>query len=202
MNACAADGFFLHASSVVIDGGALLFLGHSSAGKTTLSQLLEKKYPVLADDLVFASITPHGWQVVDGGYRAEDGSIFGWEQCVRRRFALGPAIPLLGCVRIHKAQHVKTLRLDPIETARCLVDAVNEVVLQGKFRLFQDNASDEKEAAALIRRMRMQWFQKASKIARAIPGWRLWFSRNSHFPDLFEAVSMMATQARRHSGAS
>ena len=47
-------GLFLHASAVVIDGGACLFLGHSTAGKSTIARLLGKDYPVLADDSVYA----------------------------------------------------------------------------------------------------------------------------------------------------
>mgnify|MGYP005842429601 CR=1 FL=1 len=45
-------GFFQHASSIVHNGKAYLFLGKSGAGKTTISTLLRKKFHRFADDLV------------------------------------------------------------------------------------------------------------------------------------------------------
>lgn len=45
-------GFFQHASSIVHNGKAYLFLGKSGAGKTTISTLLKKRFHRLADDLV------------------------------------------------------------------------------------------------------------------------------------------------------
>lgn len=45
-------GFFQHASSIVHNRKAYLFLGKSGAGKTTISTLLRKKFHRFADDLV------------------------------------------------------------------------------------------------------------------------------------------------------
>jgi hypothetical protein len=197
MKPAGTDGLFLHASSVVVDGGALLFLGHSTAGKSTISTLLEKNYPTLADDAVFASLDPHGlWRVVDGKFRFEDGGVFSWEESVRRRAADGPGIPLLACMRIHKAQNVRVAPIAPVETARYLMDAVMEVDVQRKFGRLKDKTGMEKPAVALVRRMRLQWFHQSAEIARACPGWRLWFPRDSHVPDLLDAISAVAAQGR------
>lgn len=46
------SGFFQHASSIVHNGKAYLFLGKSGAGKTTISTLLRKRFHRFADDLV------------------------------------------------------------------------------------------------------------------------------------------------------
>ena len=67
-----SSGVFLHASAVIVDGGAVLFLGHSTAGKSTISRLLGAVCPVLADDTVFAWRTEGGeWRVADGKFRFE-----------------------------------------------------------------------------------------------------------------------------------
>ena len=198
MNPSCPDRLFLHASSVVVNGGALLFLGHSAAGKSTLAQLLEKTYPILADDSVFASRDPHGfWRVLDGKFRFENGGVFNWDKAVRRRSAEGPSIPLLGCLRIHKAQHVKVAGLVPVETTRYLMDAVMEVDLQGKFGRLLKGAEQEKSTIARVRQMRLHWFHLAADIARVCPCWQLWFPRDSHFPDLLNAISAVATEVCR-----
>ena len=63
-------GLFLHASAVVVGGGALLFLGHSTAGKSTIARMLGQIQPVLADDSVYAARGADGWwRVVDGSFR-------------------------------------------------------------------------------------------------------------------------------------
>lgn len=46
-------GFFFHASASYINGQAVLFLGHSGAGKSTITSLLSKKYKIVADDRIF-----------------------------------------------------------------------------------------------------------------------------------------------------
>ncbi|NMB83900.1 hypothetical protein GYA28_01275 [Candidatus Roizmanbacteria bacterium] len=45
------EGIILHCSAVKIKKSAVLFLGNSSAGKSTIVSLLKGKYPPLADDL-------------------------------------------------------------------------------------------------------------------------------------------------------
>ena len=45
------NGFIIHASASNINGRACVFLGKSTAGKSTAVSLLKEKYPVLADDL-------------------------------------------------------------------------------------------------------------------------------------------------------
>lgn len=60
--------FSVHASAVVIPGGALALMGHSMAGKsTTTVGLLERGYPLIVDDVLPVDIINgipmvHGWQ--------------------------------------------------------------------------------------------------------------------------------------------
>jgi serine kinase of HPr protein (carbohydrate metabolism regulator) len=201
MNPSFENGLFLHASSVVVGGGALLFLGHSGAGKSTIASLLGTTHPILADDSVFASSDPSGiWRVRDGKFSLDESIIHSWEEAVRRRSADGPAIPVLGCLRIHKARHVKVARLAPVETARYLMAAVMEVDLQGKLNRLQKRAEHEKYKVARVRKMRLHWFCLASELARLYPGWHLWFPKDAHCPDLLNAVFSVAAEARRQIG--
>ena len=45
------SGFLLHSSASYIHGKALIFLGKDGTGKSTITQLLRKKYPALIDDI-------------------------------------------------------------------------------------------------------------------------------------------------------
>lgn len=47
------NGYVIHASSVIKDGKTLLFMGKSSAGKSTIANLLNPTLPVFTDDLIF-----------------------------------------------------------------------------------------------------------------------------------------------------
>jgi len=47
------NGLYLHGSAIQTSHGAVIFLGKSGAGKSTISILLSHKYPVLADDQLF-----------------------------------------------------------------------------------------------------------------------------------------------------
>ena len=173
------SGLFLHASSVVIDGGACLFLGHSTAGKSTLARLLGRRLPVLADDAVFALRGAEGdWRVAAGGFRFGRDEWPGWEEKVRRR-AAGESFRVGGCFRIHKAAELRAEPMEPLETARHLMDAAMEIDVQRKLgRLRAGEAAGAAGALAEMRRMRRKWFGWVAEIARACPGWNLWFPKD------------------------
>lgn len=44
------SGFILHASANIINNKAVIFLGRSGAGKSTIARLLRDSYPIIADD--------------------------------------------------------------------------------------------------------------------------------------------------------
>ena len=173
------DGLFLHASAVVVEDRALLFLGHSTAGKSTLARLLGRRLPVLADDAVFALRGSEGdWRVVDGGFRFGRDELPGWEEDVRRRGA-GESFRVGGCFRIHKATVLRAEPMEPLEAARHLMDAAMEIDVQRKFgRLRAGEAAGAAGALAEMRRMRRKWFGWVAEIARACPGWNLWFPKD------------------------
>ncbi len=57
------DGVVLHASAVVIDGRAYVFVGPSGSGKTTLARLLRNDHSVLSDERVIVRGSPDGYRV-------------------------------------------------------------------------------------------------------------------------------------------
>ena len=193
MTAGVLECLFLHASAVAVDGGALLFLGHSTAGKSTIARLLGTAFPVLADDSVFASRGPEGrWRVIDGGFRFGAGGIADWEESVRRRSMGKEGIPLRGCMRIHKALEVRVSPLEPVELARYLMDAAMEIDVQRKFGRSAAGGKPEAHAVGAVRMIRKQWFGQVAAIARDCPGWHLWFSRDSELHKLREIITSLA----------
>jgi len=188
-NIFKSDGLFLHASSVVIDGRALLFLGHSTAGKSTIARLLSQQVLVLADDSVFAYRgSDHLWRVLDGGFRFGESDLSDWQNSIRRRTEAGEGVPLAGCLRLHKAEALRIEPLPPLETARCLMDAVMEIDLQRKSGRLRREEEHRADALQRERNLRHFWFRQVSDMARTIPGWNLWFSPNPDVSDLLEAL--------------
>ena len=151
-------GVCLHASAVNVSGKAILFLGHSTAGKSTISRLLSEHYPVIADDKVWVYQTKNGcWMVSDGSdnFRAGNGS----ERPVGR-----DQYPLLAILRIFKSN---TTHLDPIsrkETCKYLMDAIFEIDFQ---RRVEDLCKKK------------NWFFCSAEISRKIEGWGLTFKKDA-----------------------
>ena len=173
------SGLFLHASSVIIHGGAVLFLGHSTAGKSTIARRLGEIYPVLADDSVFAARgTDGGWRVVDGGFRFGEGDLESWKQRIHRQIA-EKSVPLRACLRIHKASAVRMESMEPVELARYLMDAAMEIDLQRKWGKKSGASKMEPSAWEQVLRARRQWFSQVADIARTAWGGHFWFSKES-----------------------
>jgi hypothetical protein len=153
----------LHASAVETPGGALLFLGHAGAGKSTVVRLLADHFPTLADDAVFLLPQKDGaWCVADGSGRAFRGPLSSEEAAALR----GP--PLRAVVRLYKDSEGRLERLGPRETCHHLVDAAFEI------------AWPKRADAATARRM----FSTVAEIARCYPGWQLRHSRDQTTCDL------------------
>jgi len=62
-------GVFIHASAVRTPRGALVLLGPSNAGKTTLARLLSSEYPIIDEDCMYL------YRRRDGEFRACSGQI-------------------------------------------------------------------------------------------------------------------------------
>jgi len=193
-----SDFLFLHASSVLVPAGALLFLGHSTAGKSTIARLLGERFPVLADDAVLACRNGQGdWVVADGRFRFDVGPYSPrWDEVVESRPSPESLPPLVGCVRIHKADEVRAAHLPPLENCRCLMDAAMEVDLQRKFREEKSPAPPDRVLSARELQLRRHWFGLAADIARKRPGWSLWFAKDRDLDALFSTIVALVAEGR------
>jgi len=151
-------GIIFHASSVSVSGKALLFLGHSTAGKSTISQLLSKRYPIIADDKVLVrEMKTKDWLVQDASDKFRDWT--GTEPPLGRE-----KFPVLAIMRIFKGRSTRIQPLSQRETCGYMMDAIFE-------NDFQRNIEDLS--------IRKEWFELAAKISRNIEGWRLTFPKSA-----------------------
>ena len=168
----------------------MLFLGHSTSGKSTIVRLLADAFPTLADDAVFVARGRDGlWRAVDGGFRFGQGwGVADWQASVRLRSAADAGVPVRGCWRLHKAPHVRTEPLEPIALARMLMDAAMEIDVQRTAGRAKGQAGSDGERLLREREMRRRWFHWAADMARACPGGHLWFSKDG-VADLIRTLS-------------
>lgn len=149
----------LHASAVVVDGGALLFLGPSGAGKSTIRRLLEGWAAPLADDAVFLRRRPEGgWEVAPADIRVFQGPLSA-EEAASRSW-----IPLQAFFRLHQAGEIRLEALPPWEVCRFLASAF--------FELYW-TAYCEPETKKHV-------FAELAEVARTFPGYLLHFSHSLH----------------------
>ena len=184
------DGLFLHASAVAVPDGAVLFLGHSTAGKSTIARKLGSVLPMLADDSVFAGPDAAGvWRVVDGGFRFGRGwGLEEWLADVRRQLQEGRGVPVRKCFRIHQAAVAQTEPMPPIELGRHLMDAAMEIDVQRKFGKKSSGNPAEQPAWHEITAQRRRWFHQVAELARRCPGWHLWFAKETAPLDLLDCI--------------
>jgi len=57
------QGCYLHAAGAILDGQGLLFVGHSSAGKSTTMRMLQNRAEILCDDRIIVRRWPEGFRI-------------------------------------------------------------------------------------------------------------------------------------------
>lgn len=57
------QGCYIHASGAILDGQGLLFVGHSEAGKSTVSRMLKGQAEILCDDRIIVRGWPEGLRI-------------------------------------------------------------------------------------------------------------------------------------------
>ncbi|MBN1255264.1 MAG: hypothetical protein JXA50_08330 [Deltaproteobacteria bacterium] len=57
------EGCYIHASGLVLNGKGLLFVGHSSAGKSTMAMMLKDQAKILCDDRMIVRRWPDGFKI-------------------------------------------------------------------------------------------------------------------------------------------
>lgn len=157
--------FLLHASSIEINGEVLIFLGHSTAGKSTISKILSTKYPLFTDDKIFLFKEGEKWYAVKGDRNSFE---FSQKEINKEK---KKALPVLSFVRIYKAKKMQIEKIDSLELCRNLIDAVFEVD-------YQRNNSDLE--------LRKKWFFSVTELSKKIPGWSFDFKKNSSIIEIIK----------------
>jgi hypothetical protein len=159
-------GLFLHAAAVLGPDGVILLMGHSSSGKTTLSSMISNRYPIVADDLVFAFPSRDGaWKIMNGQLLKTEAELYR-HGATERLFKEGAAYPLRSLIRIFAAERSILRPLSPVKLCEYLMDAVFEISTQSRHTDINS---------------RNLWFRAAANIARQYPGWWMQFFLNERF---------------------
>ena len=155
-----ACGLFLHASAVLGPKGAILLLGHSGSGKTSLCKILSPYFSLIADDITFVCRRKCGvWEVRDGdSFRPE---LFKNRSVSKNMVQKAPAYPLGSIIRIFASQSTVLQPLAPMKLCEYLMDAVFEIDIQRK---------------TIRSDLTVQWFHHVAAIAKQNKGWQLQFA--------------------------
>lgn len=106
--AIETGGFLLHAASIVRDGRAYVFFGHSGAGKTTVSRMSRDAEFILSDDITLITREADGYRAHSVPFRAlEKGRVVSQ----RRTY------PVAGLYRLVQARHN---RVEPLPRAQAV----------------------------------------------------------------------------------
>jgi len=138
------DAILLHAVAVSSPSGAILLLGHTRAGKSTLSRLLAERFPTLIDDIICAARhrVNNRWYVTDAKLMHTGEN---------------PFVPMAAAVRTFQGPEAKLTRISPRELCKHLLDAIFETEISKTYS---------------VERIKY-CFAKTAEIARQYPGWRL-----------------------------
>ncbi|MBN1315677.1 MAG: hypothetical protein JXA42_09425 [Anaerolineales bacterium] len=152
----------LHASAVQTPKGALLFMGHAGAGKSTIAHLLAGRFPVLSDDAVYLAHQSGKFLVTNADRRAFDEFILPSppSEDLSGSGTNSEWVQLLAVIRIFQAPSIRLVQISDISTCRHLADAAFEIVWQQRG----------------VEQVR-QIFSTVAQIARTCPGWELSFTK-------------------------
>ena len=156
----------IHASAVVVNGVALIFLGPSDTGKSTICRLLSEFAQPLADDMVY--LIPHmigEWAIACADVCAPRGPLSETEAAALED------IPLRAIFRLYQASEPRLEHISALETCRHLTAA-----------LFEFYGSQLWDIG-----IKKTAFSHLAPIARLVPGYALYFDRSPQTPQMISA---------------
>ncbi len=162
----ASPGILLHASAVKTEKGAMLFLGHSRAGKSTICNLLSSKYEPIADDMIHVQYKKTiGWeadQIYSYINEREANKGINWADKPSQ------GTPICAIMRIYQSPIIKAQPITQKELCFQLTNSIVEGIGQ----------SISYTGISALRHFRV-----VAEIARNIPGWSLQFTKNNDTVD-------------------
>jgi ABC-type cobalamin/Fe3+-siderophores transport system ATPase subunit len=159
----------LHASAVFNSKKAVVFLGPSGTGKTTIVQRLENYTNPLALDAVYILQRDRfTWDVAKAEYKAYGAST--WAD-----FETMQGVELYAIVRLSQSLHPNLRQIRSLKTARYLTDAFFEIRGQDSYPI------SAKKAA----------FTNLSTIAKKVPGYEFDFDLSFHALDLLNKTIVL-----------
>ncbi len=148
----------IHGSAVTMDQRALVFLGPSGTGKTTISKLLMPTATVIGDDRLYLIPRGCGWEVADATTRAREGALTKEEACTLA------GIPLGAVFRLFQAAKPHIIPLSTRQTCYYLTKAFYEL------HYWSCRLDAQAQANA---------FSHLADIARRTPGFELYFEKST-----------------------
>jgi hypothetical protein len=146
------DILAIHASAVQANGSALLFLGPSGTGKSTMCHFLNAYTQILALDAVFLIRRAGTWEVANGDSRAFKRPLS------LEEIATFSRIPLRAIFRLYQAPSPLLQQISSLATCRYLIDAFFEIGRQREYTY------QTKQIA----------FSSLAAIARSVPGYQFY----------------------------
>lgn len=170
MDPCARPPVLtVHAAAVQVNGAALLFLGPSGTGKTTLCGLLEEHTAPLANDVVHLIRREEGgWSVADGVPQAYEGPLSEEEA------AALPTVPLRAVFRLFQAAEPSLIPVDALDICRYLTDALFEIAWQRDYDV---------ESKRMV-------FAALADVCRAVPGFEFRIARSPRTAEVLTESSL------------
>lgn len=154
------DAFILHASAIIADGQAWLFMGRSGTGKSTHSQMWMQAFPdvqLLNDDNPLIRILP------DGAVMAYGTPWSGKTPCWRNAQA-----PVAAFVRLQQAPENRLTRLEGIQAFTAILPGVSVIGHSRTLRDAADSAIARVASAIPVATLRCLPTPAAALACRAI----------------------------------